>query len=208
MNIWGDMEFFERLAKALAVHFGSNCEIAIHDLTNGLENTLAVIENGHVSGRSVGDSASEIVLQAMKNGEQVNDHLGYLARTKDGRLIKSSSIFIKDQAGHVTGLVGINYDITDFVQAKTLLETFVSVEETQNSDVITSNVSDLLDQLIEESYKHVGKPVALMSKDDKIKAIKYLDKKGAFLIKKAGDRVVKFYDISKYTLYNYLDAEE
>ena len=44
-----------------------------------------------------------------------------------------------------------------------------------------------------------------MSKEDKIKGLKYLDSKGAFLIKKAGDRVTKFYDISKYTLYNYLE---
>jgi predicted transcriptional regulator YheO len=55
--------------------------------------------------------------------------------------------------------------------------------------------------------QHVGKPVALMDKDDKVKAIRFLDEKGAFLIKKAGDRVTKYYDISKYTLYNYLDLE-
>jgi predicted transcriptional regulator YheO len=46
-----------------------------------------------------------------------------------------------------------------------------------------------------------------MTKEDKIKAIHFLDDKGAFLIKKSGDKISKFYDISKYTLYNYLDAE-
>jgi len=36
--------------------------------------------------------------------------------------------------------------------------------------------------------------------------MQYLDSRGAFLIKKAGDKISKFYDISKYTLYNYLGS--
>jgi predicted transcriptional regulator YheO len=40
-----------------------------------------------------------------------------------------------------------------------------------------------------------------------VKAVRFLDEKGAFLSKKAGDKVTKYYDISKYTLYNYLDLE-
>lgn len=37
------------------------------------------------------------------------------------------------------------------------------------------------------------------------KILRYLDRKGAFLVKKAGDRIAKFYDMSKYTMYSYLD---
>jgi predicted transcriptional regulator YheO len=72
---------------------------------------------------------------------------------------------------------------------------------------ITTNVNDLLDQLIEDSVRHIGKPVSLMSKEDKVRAMQFLNEHGAFLIKKAGDKVSKYYDISKYTLYNYLGAE-
>jgi predicted transcriptional regulator YheO len=44
-----------------------------------------------------------------------------------------------------------------------------------------------------------------MSKEDKIKVVEFLDKKGAFLITKSGDKVCRYLDISKFTLYNYLD---
>jgi predicted transcriptional regulator YheO len=44
-----------------------------------------------------------------------------------------------------------------------------------------------------------------MTKEEKIQAIEFLDKRGAFLVKKAGDKICKFFDISKFTLYNYLD---
>ena len=44
----------------------------------------------------------------------------------------------------------------------------------------------------------------MMTKDDKIRAIQFLNKKGAFLITKSGDKISKFFNISKYTLYNYI----
>ena len=70
---------------------------------------------------------------------------------------------------------------------------------------ISRNVSDLLDELIDQSVAIVGKPVALMTKEDKVRAIHFLNDTGAFLITKSGDKVCKFFGISKYTLYSYID---
>ena len=53
----------------------------------------------------------------------------------------------------------------------------------------------------------IGKPVALMTKDDKIRAIQFLSNAGAFLITKSGDKIARHFGISKYTLYSYLDAK-
>ena len=44
-----------------------------------------------------------------------------------------------------------------------------------------------------------------MSKEDKMRALRFLDEKGALLITKSGTRICKFLGISKFTLYNYLD---
>ena len=200
-----------QIARALASQFGENCEVAVHDLTKGYEQTVIAIENGHVTRRKIGDDASEAVLSALKDKANVQDNLSYLTRTPDGRLLKSSSIYIRNPQGEVTALLCINYDITQFSHAASVLGQFIMAEQDkkgQEINTINPNVNDLLDQLLEESWEHVGKkPVTLMSKEDKIKAVHYLDRKGAFLVKKAGDRVTRFYDISKYTLYNYLDSE-
>lgn len=205
-------EFLQRLAKGVADLFGSNCEVTVHDLAKGYESTIIAIENGHVSGRHVGDGSSEVVLKALKEApDKVQDNYNYLARTKDGRSIKSSSIYLRDKKGKPAFLFGINYDITDLIMAKSALETTISTNEVKtNGDIntITTNVNDLLDQLIDEADKYVGKPVAMMSKEDKINAIQFLNDKGAFLVKKAGDKVSRHYDISKYTLYNYMGAED
>lgn len=201
--------FLKQLAKGVAAQFGSQCEVAVHDLTKGTENTIIAIENGHVTGRHVGDGASEVVLQALKVKDP-QDNLSYFTRTQDGRLLRSSTMYIRDENGKVIALFGINYDITELSHANSILGSFAGTTQDKSKEgleTIFSNVNDLLDRLIEESYEYVNKPVALMTKEDKIKAIHFLDEKGAFLIKKAGDKVSKFYDISKYTLYNYMDTE-
>ena len=66
-------------------------------------------------------------------------------------------------------------------------------------------MADLLDDLIRQADELVGKPVALMTKDDKVKAIRFLNDAGAMLITKSGDKIAKYFGISKYTLYSYLD---
>ena len=71
---------------------------------------------------------------------------------------------------------------------------------------IPTNVNDLLDELLEQSVRIVGKPVAMMNKEDKVKAIGYLNDAGAMLITKSGDKIAKYFGISKYTLYSYLDT--
>jgi len=212
MNPEEQITFLKQLARSLAIQFGSKCEVAVHDLTKDLEHTIVAIENGGITGRRVGDGASQIVLEALKSDRDVEDQYGYMIRTKDGRLLKSSSIYMRDNEGHPTALLSINFDVTELSHSISILEQLVNTgrEKQEHHDVngVFSNVNDLLDKLIEESLAYVGKPVALMNKDDKIKAIKFLDSKGAFLIKKSGDKVTKTYDISKYTLYNYLDTEQ
>ena len=83
----------------------------------------------------------------------------------------------------------------------------IHVDETERKEPerITLNVSDLLDDLIRQADELVGKPVALMTKEDKIKAVQFLCRNGAMLITKSGDKISKHFGISKYTLYSYLD---
>ena len=52
----------------------------------------------------------------------------------------------------------------------------------------------------------IGKPAALMNKEEKVTAIQFLNDAGAFLITKSGDKVSKYFGISKFTLYSYIDV--
>jgi putative PAC domain protein len=206
------LESLVLIAHGIARHFGSDCEVCIHDLqANDLEHTICYIINGHVSGRKLGDGASKIVLEtleALKKGENVSDHLGYRTHTSDGRILKSSTIFLKDETGKYRFILGINHDMTNFINAQSALSNIVENIETTDEDIygqIPLSVNDLLDNLIEQSVKLVGKTPALMTKDEKVKAIRFLQNAGAFLITRSGDKISQFFGISKFTLYSYID---
>ncbi len=203
-------DFLKRLAQGIAALFGDNCEVTVHDLRHGFESSIVAIENGHVTGRRVGDGSSEVVLHALKEDPaNVRDDYNYLARTREGRIVKSSSVYLRDKKGKLVALFGINYDITDLIMARRALDAIVNANEDKGDiNTITNNVNDLLDQLIAEADAFVAKPVAMMTKEDKVRAVQFLNDKGAFLIKKAGDKISRHYDISKYTLYNYMSAED
>ena len=206
------LESLIMIAHGIARHFGNDCEVCIHDLqANDLEHTICYIINGHVSGRKIGDGASKIVLEtleALKKGDNVSDHLGYRTHTSDGRILKSSTIFLKDESGKYRFILGINHDMTNFINAQSALSNVVENIETTDEDIygqIPLSVNDLLDNLIEQSVKLVGKTPALMTKDEKVKAIKFLQDAGAFLITRSGDKISQFFGISKFTLYSYID---
>ena len=203
-----EIDFCISLARGIARQFGSNCEVVVHDLcSEDPDHSIVAIENGHVSGRRLGDGPSHVVWEALKaDPEKLEDRLAYLTRTEDGKILKSSTIFLRNAQRKVIGIFAINYDITLMKAMEDTLHVFTAPEEpTQEPETITHNVNDLLEELIKQSSKIVGKPVALMNKEDKVKAIRFLNDSGAFLITKAGLRVCNYFGISKYTLYSYID---
>ena len=206
-----EIEFCKQLAKGVARQFGSNCEVVVHDLcAEEPEHSVVVIENGHVTGRRLGDGPSHVVWEALKaDPDSLEDRLSYLTRTEDGKLLKSSTMYIRNDEGKPIALFAINYDITMMKLMEDTIQEFTRTDaNAQEPQTITHNVNDLLEELIKQSAQLVGKPVALMTKDDKIKAIRFLNESGAFTIMKAGQRVCNFFGISKYTLYSYIDESK
>jgi len=209
------LQLLTQIAQGVAAHFGSQCEVVIHDLSReNMESSIVFIENGQVSNRKIGDGPSEIVLETLKKDpDLLKDRLSYLTRTEDGRILKSSTMYIRGIDHTIDYILALNYDITGLLTVENAVKSLISTGEaagdhSKEPKKITHNVNDLLDTLIEQSVALVGKPVALMSKDDKILAIQYLNDAGAFLITKSGDKVSSYFGISKFTLYSYMDANK
>ena len=206
------LDFLKQLAHGLAIQFGSSCEIAIHDLkTKDLEKSIVYIENGHVSNRQTGDGPSGIVLETLQSDPStIHDKLSYLTKTEDGRILKSSTFYIRDDDGSISYIFSLNYDITAFTAASTAIQSLIATKDKlpdltgDSPRQITHNVNELLDLLIEQAVAKVGKPVAMMNKDDKVAVVQSLDHAGAFLITKSGDKVSSYLGISKFTLYSYM----
>ena len=203
-------EMLKQLANGIAAEFGDKCEVVIHEVNaNNTEHSIVYIVNGHISGRKIGDGASQVVLdQLASQDQQPKDHLCYLTRTPNGRILKSSSLYIRNSRGAVTAIFSINYDVSNFILMHQELGEILLTNDKQTEPQKIINVNDVLDELIEQSVQLVGKPVLMMNKEDKVKAIRFLNDSGAFLVTKSGDKVAKYFGISKYTLYSYIDANK
>ena len=205
------LEALKQIADGIAAQFGDKCEVVIHNVSaSHPEHSVVYIVNGHVSGRKVGDGASQVVLyQLAHQDEQPKDHLCYLTKTPDGRILKSSSLYIRNSKGVVGAIFSINYDMTSMIMMQQELTNLVnSLDNNQSEPQRIINVNDVLEELIDQSVALVGKPAALMNKEEKIRAIQFLNRSGAFLVTKSGDKVAKYFGISKYTLYSYIDANK
>lgn len=206
------LENLKIVAHEMATHFGDKCELCIHDLSSeDMEHTIVYIENGHVTHRRVGDSSSNAYLRSktkIEKGMNVENKLCYTSRTKDGKFLKSSTVFLKDQNGHYKYMLCINQDMSDILSVKNSLENMLSKEERPTDDTISSNVVDLIDMLLDKSIALIGKAPADMNKEEKKAAIGFLNDQGAFLVTGSGDKISEFFGISKFTLYTYLNDKK
>ncbi|MCD7945394.1 MAG: helix-turn-helix transcriptional regulator [Clostridiales bacterium] len=203
------LELLKQIAHGLAAQCGPNTEVVIHDLTDrDGDPVVAYIENGHVTHRSAGDGPSPVGIAARKKTRsQLPDKLGFTTRTADGKVLKSSTLYIWGEDDQLDYILSLNTDVTVLMAAENAIHTLISPDAEQQpvADKPATNVSELLDSLIQQSVALVGKPVPLMTKDDKVKAIRFLNDSGALLITKSGAKISQFFGISKYTLYSYIE---
>jgi len=196
------------LVESIGRTFGKNCEVVLHEISDSYK-TIVAIHNGHVTGRSVDSPMVNEGLQSVRSKGNNEDHIiNYQNKSPNGKILKSSTMLIRDDEDLVIGCLCINLDISDFTIARHVLEEMTLIETSEEpfgGDQGTSNVHDVLQQLMAETLDNSGKPVAYMNKDEKVAIVRKLDEQGAFLIKGAIDAVAKILCVSRYTIYNYLD---
>jgi predicted transcriptional regulator YheO len=174
-------------------------------LTKDYNHTIVDIRNGHVTNRAVGGCGSNLGLEVLRGTVVDGDRFNYVTHTPDGKILRSSSTYISDDDGKIIGSLCINYDITETVRFEDFLKRFNHYDFGQE-EVFAEDVNGLLDYLIMQGQNIIGKNPDLMSKEEKMDFIGYLDKKGAFLVTRSSERVCELLKISKFTFYNYLET--
>jgi predicted transcriptional regulator YheO len=214
-KIKDDEQFYKQLLDMLESELGCDYELILHDLTLDYDHTIVDIRNGHITNRKVGDCGNNLGLEVLRGTVENGDRYNYVTHTNDGKILRSSTMFIKGDDGDIIGSLCINKNITFAVQMEEYLHQannypLLNLEEKENightNEVFVNNVGELMDYFLQEGLKYVGKQARLMNREDKCQFVKYLDDKGAFIISKASERVCEFLGISRFTLYNYLDA--
>ena len=213
-KIHPNLKNFIPVVKTVAKMFGKNCEVVLHDFSVP-QHSIIAIENGHVTGRKIGDPITDFALSIWRKGgygkRREDKIINYKTKTKNGKILKSSSVFIKDDQKKIIGCLCINYDITEYSMFNKVIKEFCTSVDldkeilTEETETFTGDVDEVLGNIIKEAIEKVGKPVSLMQKSDKLMVAKIVDEKGGFLIKGAINRLADEISVSRYTVYNYLE---
>ena len=194
---------FKRIAAVTVQTFGRNCEVAIHDFSC-LPHSLVHIE-GNVTRRQVGAPVTDLVLRVLRRDkDNVKDMANYKTVTHDGRVLKSSTTFIRSTGGKVIGAFCVNYDVTEYLNAAAMLDDFVHTSDSKEDENFAASFSETIESLTAQAVRQARKQPATMTKDEKVQLVQTLELQGAFLIRGAVEYVAKALGVSKFTVYNYL----
>ncbi len=207
-----DFDFLIRFLEGLQKFLGENSEILIHDYRKGYDHTIVYALNPAVSGRAVGGSPKGgMITQLGKDIGPMKDSIQTFSNGPKDRFYKSFTTLIPDENGKIVGSVCVNLDVSDLLNAQRALGAFVQYPMTHHAPtndidaLATKNVDDILKYYMKQAELLVGKPMGLMNKEEKIRALDYLDQKGVFKISKTSVLLCETLQVSKYTLYNYLE---
>lgn len=193
------LEFLNRVAEGVASMFGSSCETLIHDMNNQ-KSSIISIYHGEVTNRNVGDELSILGVKEVNEFFQGKDVINCSGKNKEGRLLKSSTFHLRGEDYHFA--LGINYDYTHLALAKTSLDEFIAVG--QPIEEALDSPGNLLQDIFDACLKTLGKPVALLTRDDRMKMIELLMERGAFNFTKGIPIIAAKLNISRFTIYKYL----
>lgn len=206
------LKTFRPLMRAIATAGGPSCEVVLHNLDGAdvdLRHTIAAIENGHVTGREVGGPSTSLGLSVLQNRKEDHDAFGYRGFTDDGRELRCSSVYFRNRAGDIIAALCINVDLSAVQQARSLLEALLPTERSAANDApdeyFGRDLVSVMDTMISEAIREVGRPVAQMTRDEKIGVLERLDERGATQMRKSVETIAVRLGISRVTAYSYLE---
>ncbi|MFK4790923.1 transcriptional regulator [Microbacterium sp. ZW T5_56] len=205
------LRLYHPVLRAVATAAGSHVEVVLHNLDGAdvdLGHTIVAIENGHVTGRSVGGPSTSLGLDVLRNRRGNHDALGYTAYTSDGRELRCSSVYFYNAAGDIIASLCVNVDLSPLQRARdavdALLPRHVSAGNAPREHFGVDLIS-VMDSMISDAIGEIGRPVESMSRDDKIMVLERLDERGATQMRKSVEAIAKRLGISRVTAYAYLD---
>ena len=214
-----------KLTEFLGQLLGPDYEVALHDVSNK-DCSIIAIANGHISGRTIGAPLTSASLQAIasRDYEKTDFRSNYTGIAANGKLLRSSTFYIKETDGQLVGLLCINFDDSRYRDISTSIlklchpDAFVSSNFALNEkayqaaeqqerlhESFQSSLSELTDDVLTQTLKQKGVAADQLSKRERIELIEELNEKGFFLLKGAIKQVADLMNCSPTTVYRHLN---
>jgi predicted transcriptional regulator YheO len=118
-------------------------------------------------------------------------------------------VYFRNSTGRIIAALCVNFDVRTLQQARALLDGLLpqapSSSHDQPNEFFGRDLMTVMDAMVTEAIREIGKPVGQMSRDDRIAVLTRLDQQGALQMRKGVDNIAARLGISRVTAYSYLD---
>lgn len=213
---------YTRLVEFLGLTLGPSYEITLHDVS-GKTSSIVAIANGGISGRDLNSPPTSMAMQAVEDNAAGQDYrTNYTGLTNSGKVLRSSTYYIKDSGGNLAGMLCINFDDSKFqaftsqlfqlIHPDNYVENNIAIrsdilepdgkerEPERFNDSVTSAAYDVVREVLNED----GIPVDRLTQAEKIRIIAQLEQRGVFRLKGAVEHVSQALCSSPASIYRYL----
>lgn len=221
---------YSLLVEFLGRILGPDYEIVLHDLSRKQPSVIA-IANGQISGRTIGAPLTNVAMQliAERAYETQDWKLNYRGVSAKGRILRCSTLFIKDERGTLAGLLCINFDDSHYrelserifalchpddyaarnISINTLpIDTgFQDADESggfSEQEIFYSSIASATEAALASVMNFSDLPADRLTKEERLKIIRLMDQKGIFTLKGAVPIVAQKLSCSQASIYRYL----
>jgi len=194
------------MAEAIGKMMAPILEVAVHDLRQP-EASIIAIYNGNLTGREVGDGATDLGLRRLR-GEDVPDKMiGYANESPDGRKMKSSSLAIRDDEGGLIGALCLNLDVSYFEQYGKFVDHLISTHKSNHvengEDFGSTTPTEDIKNSIDEIRISKGWMGTSLSNSQKRTIVEHVYRQGHFKKHGAVTIMAEQLGLTRPSIYNY-----
>ena len=198
---------YSEVARMLGKTFEPILEVLVHDLTQP-KNSVVAIYNNHISGRKVGDPASDFGLKRLEDPSIPDELFNYYNESSSGKKLKSSVLAIRDDEGKLIGTLCLNLDVSFLSQISRFVE---RLSESQPNPILggiekfTTKAANLeIKEAVEELKIQNNMLSKSLTRDDNKLIVRLLLEQGCFSKKGAITTIAKELQLTRPSIYKYL----
>ncbi len=212
---------YSLIVEFLGKVLGPDYEVVLHDTENHI-NSIIAIANGHVSQRQVGGPLTNFGLEVLSD-ETYKDRdykINYNGISRDHRILRSSTMFIKDGDEKIVGMLCINFDdrrykeLSENVLKLCHPDKLVEINRSYDSvDTLVNNAGEKFydsvagetDNIIRKYLNEKNITSDRLTQDERMNIVEILNQKNLFKLRGAVREAAKQLGCSEPTIYRYLN---
>lgn len=197
----------EKIATGIGKMFPGLCEVVVHDLTEP-EHAIRCIEN-NLSGRQVGDSATELGLRRIADSDYPSVIQNYANVFPDGRPAKSTSIGIKNAQGRYIAALCLNLDVSMLSAMNRTLEALINLDAAPTElETLRGRTTDEIREIVESFAAERASTPRSLHREAKKQLVRRLHRDGYFDARSSANTIGDLLGVSRATVYNYTKNRE